>query len=116
MTAFYTDLFNKTATITAQTWATQGDGSIARSDGSTQTSIPCRINAMTAEESIRIGREFGQVTYEGFFPAYTEGGTAVTLTLDAKVTVGSVVYRVVGPPVDQGGQGLLYAVTLEVDS
>lgn len=116
MTAFATGCFNATATITAQTWATQADGSVARTAGATQTNIPCRVNAMSASESVRIGREFGQTTFEAFFPRYTEGGTAVTLALDSVVTVNSVNYRVVGPPVDQGGQGLLYAVTLEVDS
>jgi len=113
---FDTILFNSEATITATTWSTSSsDGSISRADGTAQTNVPCRINAMNASESIRIGREFGQTTFEGFFPTQLGDGTSVVLTTDSKVVVGSVTYRVLGPPVDQGGVGGLYAVTLEVD-
>lgn len=110
-----TALFNTTATVTPTTWATQADGSVARSDGTAVSNVPCRINAMSGRETARLGREFGTTMFDGFFPMTLGDGTALALTLDAKVVSGGVTYRVKGPPVNQGGAGQLYQVTLEVD-
>jgi len=114
-TAFQTATFNATMTATPYTWSTQADGSVKWTAGTPVTGIPCRINAMSAREAMRLGREFGTTVFECFYPARLGNGTAVSLTLDSVVSSGGTTYRVVGPAVDQGGASLLNMAILEVD-
>lgn len=114
MTAFHTGCFNATATVTPTTWATQADGSVARSSGTAVENVPCRVNAMSAQEAAKLGREYGLTLYEGFFPALLSDGSTLSITLDSVVASGGVTYRVLGPSVDQGGAGLLRLVHMEV--
>ena len=113
---FDSGIFNAEATITTKTIAISATGNPSPADSTAYSGVRCTIQAMSSADALVWGKETGTTSFDFYCPMFLDDGTALTLQKNWTVTVGGVVYRVMGEGQDQGGRGLLQKAPLEVAS
>lgn len=96
------NLLNSTCTITSQAFVTQADGMDKETSSTVMTAVPCRFQADNTATGVEQQRVQGTVFGEVFLPG-TYNGNAVAVPKDATITIGSTIYRCLGPSYQPAG-------------
>jgi hypothetical protein len=110
-------LLNASATVYVQTESISNTGARVLSDGSGVT-VRCRVETDSSSEALAWSRTTGFVRAKGYFDLTNSGGTALAMTKETKVVIGSTTYHLIGPPREiPGGLGnVLIVADMEVRS
>jgi hypothetical protein len=109
-----TGLFNKTASLTLVNETVGTDGSPKEGNAIfTTTGVPCSLQPDSSAEAMQYMRETGRGLFTLFLP-YSWGGSALSVSIRTRVTVGGTVYEVRGPARDMAGRGRFLVLSVEV--
>jgi len=114
-------LMGETAVIRAATQVKEAGGSMTTTwtgDGST---VACSLQPGSSSEAVQQAMLLGSSTYDVYLATADTGGTALAFTQTqwkgATMTIGGLVYRVVGVPRDLINNGcVLHAVVERIDT
>lgn len=82
---------------------------------STYTGVPCRVTSVGSNYEVSDDRLEGLVTHIIQLPTFqTDGSTPYTVGKNAKITIGSTEYKVLGSGRDSSDKNILQRVEVEV--
>lgn len=103
-------MFNKVAYRVTPTETRTAQGYLTKSWATSVTGFPCALQSVGSSDALLYGVEKSLQTRN----LYCD--TSVTLAFDDRVSVDSVIYRVIGPGRDEAGRGSHLAYTVERQS
>lgn len=101
---------NASATITTQDWTTDAAGAAKPAAASTTSNVPCRLDVMSGGQAVRMGFEVNETVHRLRCPVRAAGGADIRLLANQIVTVGGVVYEIIGSGKPEGRSGIQTAV------